>query len=118
MLKVYAYKNCGTCKKALKWLDSNNVKYTEVPIRETPPTKPELKSMLKLYGGDLRKLFNTSGMDYRELGLRHTLPDMTQEQALALLAKTGNLVKRPFELNQTGTRGVVGFKEEEWRVFL
>ena len=46
----------------------------EKPIRETPPTTGELKAALELLGGDIRKLFNTSGMDYRALGLKDKLP--------------------------------------------
>ena len=111
-IKVYAYKNCGTCQKAVKWLGANGVVFKEVAIRETPPTVSELKKMLKAMGGDVRKLFNTSGMDYKALNMKEKLPGMTAAEALALLASNGNLVKRPFVLGD----GVatVGFKEEVW----
>ncbi|MDE1170573.1 MAG: arsenate reductase family protein [Verrucomicrobium sp.] len=112
MLKAYVYSGCDTCRKALKFLDAKKTAYTAVPIRETPPSLPELKAMLEAYGGDLRKLFNTSGRDYKELGLSAKLPAMTEAQALALLAKNGNLVKRPFLIGKTARR--VGFREEEW----
>ncbi|MEW6303999.1 MAG: arsenate reductase family protein [Verrucomicrobiota bacterium] len=110
--KVYAYKGCDTCRKALKFLQARRVAFEEVPIRERPPTKAELERMLKLYGGDLRKLFNTSGQDYQQLNLKDKLTKMTAVEAIDLLARNGNLVKRPFVV--IGDRGVVGFKEEEW----
>ena len=50
-LKVYASKNCSTCRKALKFLGANQVAYATIPIREQPPTKAELRQMLKHYGG-------------------------------------------------------------------
>jgi arsenate reductase len=112
-MKVYCYKGCGTCKKALKFLDENGVDYEVIPIREQPPTKAELKKMLKHVDGNLRALFNTSGGDYKELNMKEKLPGMSEAEAIDLLADRGNLVKRPFVL--TGDFGLVGFKESVWR---
>ncbi|MEW6160309.1 MAG: arsenate reductase family protein [Verrucomicrobiota bacterium] len=111
-LKVYEYKNCGTCRKALKFLTDHGIAFTKVPIREQPPTRPELRRMLKLSGGNVRKLFNTSGQDYKALDLKRRLEKMTSEEALDLLASNGNLVKRPFVL--AGSTGLIGFKPSEW----
>ena len=111
-LRVYAYANCDTCRKALKFLAAKKVAHDVMPIREQPPTIAELRTMLGHVGGDLRKLFNTAGQDYRALDLKTRLPKMKVDEALALLASNGNLVKRPFAL--TKTTGVVGFREEEW----
>lgn len=72
--------------------------------------------MLKLYKGNVRRLFNTSGGDYKALNLKDKLPDLSDSAAMDLLAANGNLVKRPFVLTKNG--GVVGFKEEEWKVLL
>lgn len=111
-MKIYEYKNCGTCKKALKWLESRGVEYKAIPIRENPPTKAELKKMLKAYNGELKKLFNTSGQDYRAMGLKDKMPTMTETQAFELLSQNGNLVKRPFVISKQAN--LVGFKEDEW----
>jgi len=111
-MKIYTYKNCGSCKKATKWLDAQGIDYDERPIRETPPSESELKQMLDFQGGDLRKLFNTAGGDYRELDMKLKLPQMSQAEALKLLAGCGNLVKRPFALGDSA--GLVGFKEDLW----
>ncbi len=112
-MKVYAYTNCDTCRKALKYLDATGRSYDLLAIRETPPGKAELKSMLKIYEGKLARLFNTSGKDYREMKLGEKLDTMSVDQALDLLAKNGNLVKRPFVL--AGNTGVVGFRPDEWK---
>ncbi len=96
----------------MKFLEAKGVEFQEVPIREQPPTKAELKRMLEIYGGDLRKLFNTSGLDYKALNMKDKLPKLSVDEALALLSQNGNLVKRPFAL--TDKTGLVGFKPEEW----
>ena len=111
-MKVYTYKSCGSCKKAIKWLQSKGVSFEEVPIRETPPTEEELRRMLDYQNGEIRKLFNTAGSDYRELQLKDQLSKMSASEAIALLASQGNLVKRPFLLGSS--YGLVGFKEELW----
>jgi arsenate reductase len=112
---VYAYSGCGTCKNALKWLASHQIEVEVKPIRETPPTRAELAQALRQTSG-LRALFNTSGGDYKELNLKDKLADMTESDALELLASRGNLVKRPF-VTWNG-RHLVGFKDPSaWEEF-
>jgi len=115
-LRVYAYENCDTCRKALKFLAAKKVEAEVIPIRQQPPTVVELRKMLEHTGGDLRKLFNTAGQDYRALDMKTRLPKLSVDEALKLLASNGNLVKRPFAL--TAKAGVAGFKEEEWMELL
>ena len=111
-LKVYEYKNCATCRKALRYLSSRGLDFSTIPIREQPPTKTELKKMLKWYGGKTQKLFNTSGQAYKTLNLKAKLPTMSADEAIDLLSTDGGLIKRPFVL--TGEGGFVGFRKEEW----
>jgi arsenate reductase len=112
MTKVYAYKGCDSCRRAIKWLRGRGVEFEEVAIRETPPGLEELTQMHASFGGDLRALFNTSGKDYRELGLKDRIRDMGFDEAAALLSENGNLVKRPFVVGDG--IGLAGFKEDEW----
>jgi arsenate reductase len=115
-LRVYAYANCDTCRKALKFLAAKKIEHEVIPIREQPPTVAELRRMLGYVGGDLRKLFNTAGQDYRALDMKTRLPKLSEDEALTLLASNGNLVKRPFTL--TKDAGVVGFREDEWAALI
>ena len=109
---VYTYAKCSTCRDAVNWLRACRVELVEKPIYENPPTVPELRRMLAFQGGRLRRLFNTSGQVYRELGLGAKLPAMTEDEALALLAGNGRLVRRPFVLG--GAFGLVGFDPDAW----
>lgn len=112
MLTVYAYRSCDTCRKALARLRERGVAYVERPIREQPPTAAELRRVLDAAGGDLRRLFNTSGQDYRAMGIAKRLPGMTPDEAFALIAANGNLCKRPVVI---GPRlALVGFQPEAW----
>lgn len=113
MIKLYQYPNCSTCKKAIKFLRSHSVSFSDINIADQAPSKAELLTMLAAYDGNIRKLFNTSGMRYRELGMKDKIPTASNEELLDLLAGDGMLVKRPFLL--TDGLSVVGFKEEQWQ---
>lgn len=111
---MYTYQGCSTCRDAVKWLRQRGVTFTELPIRETPPTLTELRGMLKAFEGNLRAMFNTSGMDYRAMGLKDKLPGLSTDEALKLLASNGNLIKRPFVIDPAKQIYLTGFKEKEW----
>jgi arsenate reductase len=115
-IQVYEYAKCTTCQKALKYLDAHKVRYQIRPIKEQAPSLAELKQMLeflKARGGSIKSLFNTSGIQYRELNMSDKLKaGMSEKEALSLLSKNGMLVKRPFLL--TSKNGAVGFKEDVW----
>ncbi len=106
------YGKCTTCLKAKAWLDNNGISYIERPIKEQNPTYEELSAWYKLTALPLSKFFNTSGMLYRELGLKDKLPSMTDEEKLRLLSTDGMLVKRPILV--TDKTVLFGFKEKEW----
>lgn len=112
MLKFICYPKCTTCQKARKWLDENNIEYEFRDIKIENPTLEELTAWYKLSGLPLRKFFNTSGLLYKSMELKTKLPNMTDEEMLALLATDGMLVKRPLAIGDDFV--LVGFKEAEW----
>ena len=118
MLKLYAYQGCSTCRNAIKWLKQHDIAFTEIAIREKPPTFQELRAMLEAHDGDLRRLFNTSGQDYRALSIKDKLPTLSTDEALKLLASNGNLIKRPFAIDEAKKIHLVGFKEDAWKPML
>jgi arsenate reductase len=115
-LTVYSYAKCSTCRDAARWLRAHQIEFVEKPIYEQAPALPELRQMLALHGGNVRRLFNTSGIQYRERGLAAKLPTMSEADALALLASDGRLVKRPFVLGRNV--GLLGFDVDAWTAAL
>ena len=106
------YSKCTTCKKAKKFLDDNNIVYIDRPIKEENPTYDELKNWIKKYNIDIKKLFNTSGLIYRNLNLKDKLKDMSDDEKIKILSTDGMLVKRPILI--TDNMILIGFKEKEW----
>jgi arsenate reductase len=110
--KVYHYKGCSTCKKALAWLDGKGVAATRIDLVATPPDAATLKDLWKRSGEPLQRFFNTSGESYRAGGFKDRLATMSDAEKLAALAADGKLVKRP--ILDLGKSVKVGFKEAEW----
>ncbi|MFE7063244.1 arsenate reductase family protein [Sutcliffiella sp. NPDC057660] len=106
----YWYPKCGTCRNAKKWLEQHNVALNEVHIVENPPSSQELEELYKKSGLELKKFFNTSGMKYRELGLKDKLKTMSEAEMLDTLATDGMLIKRP--ITTDGNNVTVGFNEK------
>ncbi len=106
------YPKCTTCKKAKKWLEDNDIKYTSRHIKEQNPTYEELKEWYGMSDLPLKRFFNTSGMLYKSMQLKDKLPTMTEEEQLHLLATDGMLVKRPIIVKDDGV--LVGFKADVW----
>jgi arsenate reductase len=111
-LTLYAHPKCTTCEGARQWLRQRGAAFVEKDIREAPPSVAELGVMLKAQGGKLGRLCNTSGIEYRAQGLAAKLPQLTEAEALRVLAGNGMLVKRPFLLGPGVA--LVGFKEAAW----
>jgi len=110
--KFYEYEKCSSCIKARKWMDAHEIAYDPIPIRQQPPSRQELNLLLEVHEGNVRKLFNTSGMDYRVMNMKDRLLDLSEAEAIDLLNKNGNLIKRPVLIGRG--IGLQGFHPENW----
>lgn len=116
MLLFVEYPKCTTCQKAKKWLEERKVSFTDRHIKEENPTAEELKAWHEKSGLPLKKFFNTSGMLYKEMGLKDRLPGMTEEEQIELLATDGMLIKRPVLVGDDFV--LTGFRKKEWEKVL
>lgn len=112
-MQFICYPKCSTCPKAKKWLEEQNINYTERNISENNPSYEELKEWHARSGLPLKRFFNTSGLLYKEMKLKDKLTTMSEDEQLKLLATNGMLVKRPLIIDVNTV--LVGFKEAEWR---
>lgn len=109
---LLCYSKCTTCQKAKKWLDAHGISYENREIKTENPAVEELKLWHERSGLPLKRFFNTSGLLYKELGLKEKLPEMSDEGQYKLLASDGMLVKRPLLITEKDV--LVGFKEAQW----
>lgn len=113
MIKLYGYSKWSTVKKAKVWLKENNIEFEDIEIVKNPLSKEELREIYVSSGYELKKFFNTSGVKYRELGLKDVVKNESDEKLLEILASDGMLIKRPIAFD--GKNVVIGFKEDEWK---
>ena len=113
---ILCYPKCTTCQKAVRYLKEKGVSFEERNIKENNPTAQEISAWQKKSGLGLQKFFNTSGLQYRALGLKDKLPSMSEEEMLSLLATDGMLVKRPILV--LDEKVLVGFKADAWETAL
>lgn len=110
------YPKCSTCQKAQNWLQTQGVDFRLRNIKEDNPTMEELRLWQQRSGQPLKKFFNTSGLLYKELKLKDRLPELSEEEQLALLSSNGMLVKRPLLITEDSV--LIGFKEGQWAALL
>ncbi|MEG0327009.1 MAG: arsenate reductase family protein [Erysipelothrix sp.] len=110
------YPKCSTCKRAIKFLEDNNIDVEYRDIMLENPTKEELKKWLEISGLPIKRFYNTSGIVYREMNLKEKLPEMSDDEALELLSTTGRLVRRPLLIGDHGV--FVGFHQEMYETLV
>lgn len=115
-VKFICYPKCSTCRKAKKWLIENGIEFDERHIVDNKPTADELKLWIEKSGLSIKKFFNTSGVLYKEMGLKDKLPNMSYDEQIELLASDGKMVKRPVVI--ADDKVIVGFKEADWENIL
>ena len=118
MLYIYEYPTCSTCKKAKKLLYTHNIEAEYFNVKETTPSVDTFKKILETFDLPLKKLFNTSGLVYKELDLKNKLDTLSLDEALELLHNNGMLIKRPLAFDFENDILLLGFKEESWETAL
>ncbi|MBF0715943.1 arsenate reductase family protein [Gemelliphila palaticanis] len=117
-MKIYEYPKCSTCRAAKKFIKEHNINAEFIDITKEQPSKEEIKNILKTFNIPLKKLFNTSGVKYKELKLKDVLPNISEDEAIDILLSDGMLIKRPLAFHCSQETLLLGFKEDEWSAAL
>lgn len=107
------YPKCSTCQKAKRFLEEHQLNFQDRNIVTDTPTIEELQEWIEKYNIDLGKLYNTSGIKYREQNLKEKRLTLRKEEQIKLLSSDGMLIKRPLLI--TDNEILIGFKENEWK---
>jgi arsenate reductase (glutaredoxin) len=104
-IQVYGIPTCGTCKKALQWLDAQGICYEFINTKVLPPSSVEIASWVKILGN--RSMRNTSGQSYRALD--ETKDTWNEAEWVAAFSEDVMLLKRPIFVKD-GIAIAVGFR--------
>ncbi len=121
-MQFICYTRCTTCQRAKKWLDEHGIQVEIRDIKTSNPTAEELRRWRERSGLPIKRLWNTSGLQYRTLNIKGRLNErmpnmgMTDQEQYDLMATDGMLVKRPIFIGDDFV--LVGFNEAEWELRL
>ena len=107
-IKVYGIPNCGTCKKAIKWLQDNQIEYEFINTKDNPPSREQITNWVEVLGS--KPMRNTSGKSYRALG--EEKKTWTDEQWITAFSQDAMLLKRPL-FTKSDCAVLVGFRASE-----
>ena len=108
---LYSYLKCSTCRKAAKWLESNDFEFQLFDIVKEPPLVNYLNLALEQYSDDKKRIFNTRGQAFKKLNL--DIYGLSRQEIIQLLLSDGKLIKRPFLIYE-GKKVILGFNEIEY----
>ena len=108
---LYSYLKCSTCRKAAKWLESQDIEFQLIDIVKEPPIIKYLNLALKQYSDDKKKIFNIRGKAFKSLNL--DIYGLSKDEIIQLLISDGKLIKRPFLIYE-GKKVILGFNEIEY----
>lgn len=98
MYTFYEYPKCSTCRKAKLELTNLGLEFEALDLTKATPSKETILAWIEQSGLPIKSYFNTSGIKYRELGLKDQVADFSAEEAASVLATDGMLIKRPILL--------------------
>ncbi len=105
-IQVYGIPTCGTCKKALQWLDAQAISYEFINTKEQPPSPDQIASWVKILGD--RPMRNTSGQSYRALD--ESKDTWNEAEWVTAFSDDVMLIKRPIFVKD-GMAIAVGFRD-------
>jgi arsenate reductase (glutaredoxin) len=105
-IQVYGIPTCGTCKKALQWLDAQEISYEFINTKEKPPSQVQIANWVQTLGE--RSMRNTSGQSYRALD--ETKDDWSETDWVNAFSEDVMLLKRPIFVKD-GMAIAVGFRD-------
>lgn len=99
---IYHNPQCGTSRNALAMIRNAGIEPTIIEYLKTPPSRQELKNLIRSAGLTVRQAIREKGTPYAELGLDN--PSLTDEQLLDAMEAHPILINRPFVVTDKGVR--------------
>lgn len=107
-MQLYGIPNCDTVKKARVWLTEQGIAHDFIDFKKQAPTLALLKTWAAQVGW--QKLLNRAGTTWRQLDAAQQELAVDEAGALALMATSPSLIKRPVAVWSDG-RVSVGFPD-------
>ena len=108
-IQLYGISNCDTVRKAIRYLDINDIRYQFIDYRKNPMSLEKLETIVSSVGWEI--LINRRSMTYRSLS-----EDQKKNINYDLVLDYPTLIKRPVLIS--GDEVLVGFSEEKYTTII
>ena len=90
---IYHNPRCSKSRQTLELLKQQGIEPDTIEYLKTPPSKTELKRVLKMLGISARDLLRSKEPEYKALGLDN--PKLTEDAIIEAMIETPKLMERP-----------------------
>ncbi|KYG90115.1 transcriptional regulator Spx [Metasolibacillus sp. FSL H7-0170] len=111
---IYTQSSCSSSRKALKWLNENNISYNEKRITSQPLTLAEFKNILSMTEDGTDEIIATNSNDFKNLDI--DIEQLSIQELYALIQKYPRMLRSPILLDEK--RIQVGYNEMDIRRFI
>lgn len=108
---VYGIKNCGTVKKAIAWLEENNIPFEFHDYKKQSVTPDKLREWSQQTSWE--NLVNRKGTTWRRLDDAQKEKVKDEAAAIEVLSTNTSMIKRPI-IEQHGKLVTIGFDADEY----
>lgn len=114
MVTIYTTPSCTSCRKAIDWLEENEIPYEQRNISTEPLSKDEIKSIMSLTENGTDEIISTRSKAFTELNV--DIDEIPLSDLFTLIQSKPNLIKRPIIADDK--RIQIGYNEAEIRKFI
>ena len=111
---IYTQSSCSSSRKALKWLNENNITYTEKRTTSQPLTLAEFKNILSMTEDGTDEIIATNSNDFKNLAI--DIDQLSIQELYNLIQQHPRMLRSPILLDEK--RIQVGYNEMDIRRFI
>ena len=108
-IQLYGIRNCDTVRKAIKYLDVNDIRYQFIDYRKNPISIEKLQTIVSIVGWE--NLINRRSTTYRSLSEKQK-----KNINYDLVLNYPTLIKRPVLISEDEV--LVGFSEKKYATII
>lgn len=113
MVTIYTTNSCASCKKAIKWLQDNNVKFKEINMFKQPLSRADIVKILSNSENGFEDIISTRSKVILESGV--DIESMKFNELVDFIIMNPSILRRPIIIDDKKFQ--VGYDDDEITVF-
>ncbi|WP_100012575.1 transcriptional regulator SpxA [Lentibacillus sediminis] len=114
MVTLYTTPSCTSCRKAKKWLQEQEIPFTERNLFNEPLSADEIKGILRLTEDGTDEIISRRSKVFQNIDVN--IDQLPIRNLFRLIEENPGILRRPIIMDEK--RLQVGYNEDEIRMFL